>query len=75
MTILKKDVTVGAHYAIKHTSSSPGRLTIIQITAVNKYGGWDAVNLKTNRKIRIRSNTKLRWRVIKTPEGKWTPTT
>jgi len=71
MTILKKDVAIGAFYAIKHTSSQSGKLTIIKIERESPYGGWDATNLKTGRKIRIKSNTKLRARVVKSTDGKW----
>ena len=71
-TILKKDVELGAHYAIRHTSSAPGRLNVIRIDSECRYGGWNATNLKTGRAIRIKSNTKLRAKVEKV-DGRWTP--
>jgi hypothetical protein len=69
--IKKKDVKIGGYYAIKHTSSRPGRLNIIQIISVNPYGGWHAFNLKTKREIVIKSNTKLRAEVERGAGGSW----
>jgi len=67
-TIRKKDVKVGCYYAIRHTSSPNGRLIVIKIEGECTYGGWNATNLKTGRLIRIKSNTKLRYEVVKNPE-------
>ena len=64
--IRKKDVKIGGYYAIKHTSSS--RLIVIKIEGECIYGGWNALNLKTKRAIRIKSNTKLRYEVVVNPE-------
>lgn len=69
--IKKKDVKIGGYYLIRHTSSRPGLLNVIRIEGESAYGGWNATNLKTNRLIRIRGNTKLRGEVILNPE--WTP--
>lgn len=66
--MLKKDVRVGAYYAIKHTSTAHGRLSVIKIEGVSIYGGWNATNLKTKRMIRIKAATKLRCEVIQNPE-------
>ncbi len=52
----KEDVKVGKTYQAKIT----GRITEVRITGVNRHGGWDAVNVMTNRKVRIKSAQKLR---------------
>lgn len=67
-TIRKKDVKVGSYYAIKHTSSPNGRLIVIKIEGESIYGGWNALNLKTGRLIRVKSNTKLRYEVVLNPD-------
>lgn len=64
--IRKKDVEIGGYYAIKHTSSP--RLIVIRIDGESLYGGWNATNLKTGRQIRIKSNTKLRYKVVQNPD-------
>jgi len=64
--IKKKDVKINGYYAIKHTSSP--RLIVIKIEGECVYGGWYALNLKTKRQIRIKSNTKLRYEVVINPE-------
>jgi hypothetical protein len=70
-TVKKKDVKIGGHYAIKHTSSGYNRLNVIRIDSECRYGGWNATNLKTGRAIRIKSNTKLRFEVQRGDDGKW----
>jgi len=67
LMIKKKHVKVGGYYAIKHTSSPYGKLSIIRIDGESMYGGWNATNLRTKRQIRIRSNTKLRYEVVLNP--------
>lgn len=52
----KNEVEIGGVYVAKIS----GRLTHVRITAVSQYGGWDAVNVNTNREVRIRSAAKLR---------------
>ncbi len=51
-----QEVKVGKTYQAKIT----GRVTEVRITGVNRHGGWDAVNVMTNRKVRIKSAQKLR---------------
>jgi len=68
MTIRKKDVKIGGYYAIKHTSSPYGKLSVIRIEGESAYGGWNAMNLRTKQIIRIKSNTKLRGEVKLNPE-------
>src|SRR5262245_41533843 len=55
--IKKKEVKIGGYYAIRHTSSNPGMLSVIRIEGVSQYGGWNATNLKTGRLIRIKAAT------------------
>lgn len=53
------DVHIGSVYVAKVS----GKLTRVRITAESPYGGWDAVSLGTNRRVRIRSPQRLRQRV------------
>ena len=52
----KNDVQIGGVYTAKVTN----KLVQVRIDAVSRYGGWDATNLATNKKIRIKSPAKLR---------------
>jgi len=52
----KEDVEVGKAYKAKVS----GRLTEVLITGENPHGGWDAVNVLTNRKVRIKTAARLR---------------
>lgn len=52
----KAEVVIGSVYIAKISNV----LTRVKITNTNPYGGWDAVNLATNRVVRIRSAMKLR---------------
>jgi len=52
----KRDVQVGRTYLAKVS----GRLAPVRITRESPYGGWDAVNTKTGRSVRIRSAQRLR---------------
>lgn len=55
----KRDVKIGATYVAKVSD----RLTEVRITGESPHGGWDAVNAKTNRTVRIKSAQRLRRRV------------
>lgn len=55
----KKDVEIGGRYVAKVS----GKLTTIQITRENRYGGWHAKNTETGRAVRIRTAARLRRRV------------
>jgi hypothetical protein len=68
MTIRKKDVKLGHYYAIKHTGSKPGRLSVIRIDGESILGGWNATRLSSGRTIRIKAATKLRSEVVLNPE-------
>ena len=48
-----KDVKVGETYTAKISD----KRTSIRIESKSAYGGWNAINLSTNRKVRIKSAT------------------
>lgn len=52
----KEDVRVGGVYQAKVSD----RLTEVRITGENRHGGWDAVNVLTNKTVRIKSAQRLR---------------
>ena len=52
----KNEVKIGGIYTAKVTN----RLVQVRIDAASRYGGWDATNLVTKKKIRIKSPAKLR---------------
>lgn len=62
----KADVKVGGTYAAKVSE----RVVPIRINNVSHYGGWDAVNLKTSRDVRIKTAARLRGEVAFV-DGKW----
>jgi HB1, ASXL, restriction endonuclease HTH domain len=55
----KNEVKIGGVYSAKVTN----RLVTIRIDAVSRYGGWEATNLQTNKKVRIKSPQRLRSQV------------
>jgi hypothetical protein len=52
----KAQVQLGGTYVVKVS----GVLTTVRITGESPYGGWDAVNTRTGRAVRIRSAARLR---------------
>ena len=52
----KNEVQIGETYRCKVS----GSVADVRITAENPHGGWDAVNVLTNRKVRIKSAQRLR---------------
>jgi hypothetical protein len=52
----KADVKVGETYMAKVTN----KVVEVRITGESRFGGWDAVNLETNKKVRIKSPQRLR---------------
>ncbi len=52
----KSDVKIGGMYLAKVTN----RVVQVKIDAVSKYGGWEATNLATGKKVRIKSPARLR---------------
>jgi len=56
-TVMKKgEVKVGGTYVAKVSD----RLTTVRISGESRYGGWDAVNTKTGKAVRIKSAQRLR---------------
>lgn len=54
--MLKKDIRVGGLYTAKVSD----RVQAVKITAEHPRGGWLAVNVRTNRVIRIKTAARLR---------------
>ncbi len=52
----KNEVKIGHTYTAKVTN----RVVQVRINAISKYGGWDATNVATGKKIRIKSPARLR---------------
>jgi len=52
----KNEITIGSTYTAKITN----RVVPVRIDATNPHGGWDATNLATGNKVRIKSAAKLR---------------
>jgi hypothetical protein len=52
----KNEVKIGGVYAAKVTN----KVVQVRIDAESRYGGWDATNLETGKKVRIKSPTRLR---------------
>jgi hypothetical protein len=59
----QSEVSVGKVYAVKVSS----KLAPVMLTSVSHQGGWNALNLKSQRGIRIHTAAKLRYEVIKDP--------
>jgi hypothetical protein len=53
----KNDVMVGASYVAKVS----GKLTRVRIERESPHGGWEAVNVDTGRRVRIKSAQRLRY--------------
>ncbi len=54
--MLKRDVQIGGIYIAKVSN----RLVQVRIDAESRYGGWEATNLSTGKRVRIRSAQRLR---------------
>ena len=52
----KSEVKIGGTY----TAKVNGKVAKVRIDAENPHGGWDATNLATNRKVRIKTAQRLR---------------
>ena len=57
------EVKVGQTYRVKVS----GSIADVRITAENPRGGWDGVNVLTNRKVRIKSSQRLRGKAPQRP--------
>jgi len=67
----KNEVKMGAVYTAKVSD----RLVPVRIDSENPKGGWDATNLATNKKIRIKSAQRLRAKVKAPKSAKGAATT
>lgn len=65
----KADVKIGCAYRAKVSD----KLTDVRIDAVSPHGGWDATNLATNKKLRIKSARRLRGRATAATSKTRTP--
>ena len=54
----KAEVVIGAVYAVKVS----GGIAPVKIVGESRYGGWDGINRRTGRAVRIRGAARLRWR-------------
>ena len=52
----KSEVKIGGVYTAKVTN----KVVQVRIDAESRYGGWDATNLATGKKVRIKSPARLR---------------
>ena len=52
----KNEVKVGSPYMAKVS----GKVVLVRITGESRYGGWDATNEATGKKVRIKSAQRLR---------------
>lgn len=53
----KSEIKIGSIYAAKVSD----QLAAVKIKGDRPYGGWDAINLRTGREVRIKSAQRLRW--------------
>ena len=59
----KNEVQIGETYRCKVS----GSVADVRITAENPHGGWDGVNVLTNRKVHIKSSQRLRGKASQRP--------
>jgi len=57
------EVQIGETYRVKVS----GNVADVRITGENPHGGWDGVNVATNRKVRIQSAQRLRGKTPRRP--------
>ena len=56
----KADVKIGESYIMKVS----GKIVTVRITSESSYGGWNGVNTKTKREVRIKSAARIRGRLM-----------
>src|SRR5210317_630491 len=66
----KNEVKIGGVYRAKVTD----KVVSVRIDAENPSGGWDATNMETNRKVRIKSAQRLRGKAASAKNATSTPT-
>lgn len=65
----KAEIEIGAAYLIKVS----GKVCKVKVTGENRHGGWDGINLDTNRNVRIKSAQRMRGTLICDAEEAATP--
>jgi len=65
----KNEVQIGSTY----TAKVSGKIAKVRIDAESRYGGWDATNLETKKKVRIKSAQRLRAEVGSPPKASTPP--
>ena len=63
------DVSIGGEYYAKVS----GKKVVVRIDAENSWGGWDATNLATNKKVRIKSARRLQGSAGEVPQANDAP--
>jgi len=64
----KNEIKIGTVYAAKVSD----RVQPVRIVGESPYGGWDGVNVKTGRTVRIRGVQRLRFELFRCPAcRKW----
>lgn len=59
--MVKSEVDIGEVYAVKVSN----KIVPVRIESVNtRFGGYDGVNIKTGRRVRIKTAAKLRYKVV-----------
>ncbi len=61
----KQDVEVGKMYAVKVS----GKMAPVRIDRVSPYGGYDGINIRTGRSVRLRTAGRLQYELELAPEG------
>ena len=62
----KDEIVVGKVYAAKIS----GKVSPVRIDGESRHGGWDGTNVQTNKKVHIKSPTKLRYEIVRTGDDK-----
>ncbi len=65
----KNEVKIGNTY----TAKVSGKIAKVRIDAESRHGGWDATNVETKKKVRIKSAQRLRSEVGPPPKASTTP--
>jgi hypothetical protein len=52
----RKEVHVGGRYTAKVSN----KIVTVRLDAESRFGGWDATNVETGRKVRIKTAARLR---------------
>ena len=66
----QQDIFLGCLY----TAKVAGNLTVVRIDSVSIYGGWNATNIATGKRVRIKTAARLRGNYIIDPIWVGAPT-